>query len=153
MDEAATRDDLQGVGRALESLTETVRQSTESNTRVMQGISEALNARPSPAPPTASGGRVEMHFKGSGVGVWVAATAALLALAVTYMQGQRVTDSLIAQQGLRQEVATAIASERASRERFETWAAEESNTLRTFARTGVLAPMKTRPDNAQDPPK
>ena len=82
---------------------------------------------------------------------WVAATAAIVALVVVYMQGQRVTDSLIAQQGLRQEVATAIAAERSSRERFETWAAEESNTMRTFARTGVLAPMKPRPTQQPEP--
>lgn len=90
---------------------------------------------------------------GGGVGLWVAATAALLALVVTHMQGQRVTDAMIAQQGLRQEVATAIAAERNSRERFETWAAEEANTLRTFARTGVLAPMKPRPTDTQEPTK
>ena len=82
---------------------------------------------------------------------WIATTAAIVALVVVYMQGQRVTDSLIAQQGLRQEVATAIAAERNSRERFETWAAEESNTMRTFARTGVLTPMKPRPQDQPEP--
>jgi hypothetical protein len=96
---------------------------------------------------------VTLAMGGGGVGLWVAATAALLALVVTHMQGQRVTDAMIAQQGLRQEVATAIAAERNSRERFETWAAEEANTLRTFARTGVLAPMKPRPADTQEPTK
>jgi hypothetical protein len=119
----------------------------------MRDLSAAMTDQRHVESARATGGRAEMHFSAGGVGVWVAATAALLALVITHMQGQRVTDALIAQQALRQEVATAIAAERNSRERFETWAAQESNTLRTFARTGVLAPMKPRPASTEDPAK
>lgn len=135
------------------SLLEAAERSIAASDRVnaaAQRLAAAIEARagnvqtvtvPQSLPPPTRGERA----------TWVAATAAIVALVVVHMQGQRVTDSLIAQQGLRQEVATAIAAERNSRERFETWAAEEANTLRTFARTGVLSPMKPRPEHQPEP--
>lgn len=149
MSDIATREDVASLGQTVEAMTAAV----NTQTAVMQDLARALGDQRHVESARATGGRAEMHFNAGGIGVWVAATAALLALAHSHVQGQRVTDALIVQQGLRQEVATAIAAERNSRERFETWAAEESNTLRTFARTGVLAPMKPRPADTQEPAK
>lgn len=131
------------------------RASIEASARLHEAADRLARAIEANGPQPSSGNTANVVFTMGvgGVGVWAAATAALLALVITHMQGQRVTDSLIAQQALRQEVATAIAAERNSRERFETWTAEESNTLRTFARTGVLAPMKPRPADTEESAK
>lgn len=95
MDDHATRDDLQGVGRALESLTESVRQSTEANTRVVQEISEALNARPAPAPqPVASSaGGAQITVNMGGWGVAVAALCAVFCLLLVLDQRSDVRDA------------------------------------------------------------
>lgn len=59
----------------------------------------------------------------------------VMAVVVAMFQGQRVTD-------LRGDMQT----ERIERKLHEQWAAQEANTMRTFAKTGVLAPMQPRPE-------
>jgi serine/threonine-protein kinase RIO1 len=40
-------------------------------------------------------------------------------------------------------------SDRIERKMHEVWAIQEANTMRTFAKTGVLAPMAPRPQPEQ----
>lgn len=73
--------------------------------------------------------------------LWYMAGLVLLMVLVTsvtvvaaFFQGLRVTD-------LRGDMQT----ERIERKLHEQWAAQEANTMRTFAKTGVLTPMQPRP--------
>ena len=67
------------------------------------------------------------------------------AVTASVQQGQRISDLVVLQASLRAETKAEVLAERTSRERFEAWAAQEANTMRTFAKTGVLAPMQPRP--------
>lgn len=68
---------------------------------------------------------------------WVAATAAVVALVVVYMQGQRISD-------MRAEMAR----ESIRREAHEAWAREESNIVRGYIWTGKVPVANKYPSEA-----
>jgi biopolymer transport protein ExbB/TolQ len=67
-------------------------------------------------------------------GVAVGLAGCIIALVAVVMLSARISD-----------MRTDMQSERIERKMHEIWAVQEANTMRTFAKTGVLAPMEPRP--------
>ena len=101
-----------------------------------------LNVQPAPQP------RAERLVPVMWVIVTVMAFFGGCATVAAVLQGQRISDVVVLQASLRNETKAEVLAERESRERFEAWVAQEANTMRTFAKTGVLAPMQPRPTPA-----
>lgn len=137
MSQPATREDVERLGERLQVLVGVIETATREQTRVLSTLAQA--ASPSNGPvqtvtlPTAlpPPSRTERA-------AWVAAFCAALALVVTVMQGQRIGD-----------VGNHMQTERIERRLFESWVTSEINTLRTFTKTGVLAPMQPKPKPAE----
>lgn len=72
-------------------------------------------------------------FAAAGVAVGLAGCIIAL-VAVVMLQG-RISD-----------MRADMQSDRIERKMHEIWAVQEANTMRTFAKTGVLAPMAPRPN-------
>ena len=84
-----------------------------------------------PVPPAPRGDRLLWSMAGL---VLLMVLLTSVTVVAAFFQGLRVTD-------LRGDMQT----ERIERKLHEQWAAQEANTMRTFAKTGVLAPMQPRP--------
>lgn len=93
------------------------------------GNRQEVNIQPVPAPS-----RGERLLWAMSILVLLMVLVTSVAVVAAFFQGMRVTD-------LRGDMQT----ERIERKLHEQWAAQEANTLRTFAKTGVLAPMQPRP--------
>ena len=124
-DAPATRGDFAGLSGDIRGLIRLVAATVVP----MAGNRQEVNIQPPQDP--AKGERLLWCM---GVLVLFMVLVTSVAVVAAFFQGMRVTD-------LRGDMQT----ERIERKLHEQWAAQEANTMRTFAKTGVLAPMQPRP--------
>lgn len=86
-----------------------------------------------------SGNVTSVRVEAGGAGVWIAATACLMALVSVWFEHQRMTDLRIDMQ-----------AERLSRENMDTWTAQEVTAIRSYITNGKLTPMGPRPTPNQE---
>lgn len=154
MTSPATREDVARLADAIHEMTETTRQAAQDQGDILRQIAESF--RPighvqQVTVPVAQPQRAERQVAAMATICTVMAFLAGGAIVAAVLQGQRIGDLVVLQASLRAETKAEVLAERASRERFEAWAAQEANTMRTFAKTGVLAPMQPRPSTAAPP--
>lgn len=149
----ATREDVGRLTEAIKGLVESSNKAAHDQAELLKQIAESskpvrhvqqVTVPAAPAPQ-----RAERLVLIMGAIAAVIAFFAGSATTASILQGQRISDIVALQAGLRSETKAEVLAERESRERFEAWAAQEANTMRTFAKTGVLAPMKPRPSEAR----
>lgn len=137
MNQPATRDDVNRLGTAVEALADAARVAGEQQAAAIRDFLEAYRP-PGPVqqmhfqpPPPARTERLAWVMV-----VMVAVMGAFTGAAVTsvVLIGQRVTD-------LRADMH----AERASREAFDNWNAQEVTAIRSYITNGKLQPMAARP--------
>lgn len=131
-DRPASRADMVALAAEFRAGFESIAPALIRLAEVAQPAGQVQQVNIPPQPPAPRGERL----------LWAMVGLVLLMVLVTsvtvvaaFFQGLRVTD-------LRGDMQT----ERIERRLHEQWAAQEANTMRTFAKTGVLAPMQPRPE-------
>lgn len=120
-DDPATAEDFAAVRRDLRDLADALRASRGGHVQTIQ-------LQPAPPPPPQRSERL----------VWLVSVVAVGAVMAAVLQGQRITD-------LRADMH----AERASRERFDNWNAQEVTAIRSYITNGRLQPMQPRPEPEQ----
>ena len=148
MTSPATREDVARLADAIRVMAESSKQASQDQVGILRQIADST--RPighvqQVTMPPAQPQRAERLVLTMAAITAVIAFFAGAAVTASVQQGQRISDLVVLQASLRNETKAEVLAERASRERFEAWAAAEANTMRTFAKTGVLAPMQPRP--------
>jgi hypothetical protein len=104
--------------------------------RVFTGtVTEFMRTNMVPTNNERNGGSVNVTFSSGPAVMAIGLGGFLVALVAVVMLSGRISD-----------MRTDMQSDRIERKMHEIWAVQEANTMRTFAKTGVLAPMAPRPN-------
>ncbi len=82
MNDIATREDFDHLGRSIELLASSLVSNIEAQTNAMQDLAKAMDQRHVES-ARASGGRVEMHINGGGVALWLSVTMCAVMMVTT----------------------------------------------------------------------
>lgn len=83
MNDVATREDFDQIGRSIESMTASIVSNIEAQTQAVQKLAETMGDQRHVESALASGGRVEMHINGGGVALWLSVTVCAIMMVTT----------------------------------------------------------------------